>query len=373
MNVFIFPTDDRSGQATLISHYSAIGHKVFLPKFGTLGLDWSKIATWPMLLAKCTSNQKLRNLDIHGFDRPSAYFGEDHFLTTDKFDSLYASDKSCEIIDLNTENPGIDIFHTLRGGENYIQQYFDIAGKHFPNAKWVSSTLNAWNHAPGREPTNSAKLIPANYENSHQKINNVSIMGNEFELSLLGIDQYVGERSGFASFNHNFAVRQPDDYMLFSKMNALLSTSGHTPVLNYGGNVRSHGADIRFSGENGATGKFGTLSPKAAITHMSTLKAIVHFKQNDWGGGVFYHAMITGTPIITTTRYVNASNSQTYLVNGVNCVYVDTAEQAADAIRKIDSDYVYADNLKAGMRAMKDGIFNDQYWVRWIWFLRDLK
>lgn len=379
LNVFIWPTDDRSGQASVIYHYAKMGHNVFLPKHGTLGLNWKITATWPMLMCKATECPTKRNLAIHGFEREeSNLFGEDYFLTEVSFNdtNIYFDDITCKIIDVEKECPHIDVYHTLRGGENFLKHYAVQAAKYFPNAKWVSSTFNTWTITPdNREPSNAAKLIPANYEGAHSNKNNVNIMCHEFEAQLLGADAVWTSRSGFASFNHNFHVRQPEDFALFMKMNQLyidMSGVSNLDVPNFGGNVRAQGADIRYAGDKGVTGQYGTLSPKEAISMMAGLWAIVHFKQTDWGGPVFYHALNTGTPLITTQRYVNASNSSKYLINDVNCCIINSAKEAAQALYKIRTNDLFRENLTRGMVAMRESIFDQNYWARWESFLENL-
>jgi len=374
MNIFIFPTDDRSGLTSMIYHYSKLGHKVFVPKHGTLGLKWEKIATWPMLLCKSSIDKNKRNLDLYPFQENNAFFGEDFFLKTFKSSCLYDEDISCEIIDLNEKNPGIDVFHTLRGGEESLLHYFKVANEYFPYAKWVSSTMNAWNSDPGsHRPKNVAKFIPANYENKHIDVNNVNVFCVPFEKKLLDIYDESNEtfdNPEFASFNHNFAVRQPEDYQLFIKMNSILSKRNINEVANFGGNVRSSGADLRYSESNGITGKFKTISPRQSYKITSNLKAAVHFKQTDWGGGVFYYCLNSYVPIITTSKYVKYSNSSKFLINNYNSVIIDDAVFAADAVQKISCDDSYVSKLKNGMLSLQKEIFNEDYWKKWEKFIK---
>jgi len=375
MNIFIFPTDDRSGLTSMIYHYSKLGHKVFVPQPGTLGLKWEKIATWPMLLCKSSIDKSKRNLDFYPFQENNSFFGEDFFLKTFKSSCLYDEDVSCEIIDLNEKNPKIDIFHTLRGGEESLLHYFKIANEYFPNAKWVSSTMNAWNHDPGNHrPKNVAKFIPANYESKHTNVNNVNVFCVNFETKLLDIDSEfnVVDSLQFASFNHNFEVRQPDDYKFFVKMNLILKEKNIEEVKNFGGNIRSAGADIRFSEKNGVTGKFSTISPRQSYKITKNLKAAVHFKQTDWGGGVFYYCLNSGIPIITTKKYVLSSNSTNYLIDKINSIIVETPHEAAEAIEKIFKNPDYENNLKSGMEEMNLKIFNRYYWEAWEKFLKGI-
>jgi hypothetical protein len=375
MNIFIFPTDDRSGLTSIIYHYSKLGHKIFVPKPGTLGLRWEKIATWPILLCKSSVDKNKRNLELYPFKESNIFFGEDFFLKTFKSSWLYDEDVSCEIIDLNEKNPGIDIFHTLRGGEESLLHYFKVANEYFPNAKWVSSTMNAWNHDPGNHgPKNVAKFAPANYESKHMNVNNVNVFCVPFEKELLDIDSEfnIVDSFQFASFNHNFEVRQPDDYIFFTKMNSFLKEKNINEVKNFGGNVRSAGADIRFSEKNGVTGKFLTISPRQSYKITKNLKAAVHFKQTDWGGGVFYYCLNSGIPIITTKRYVLSSNSSKYLIDQTNAIIVETPYQAAESIERILNDSSYQENLKSGMKEKNLQIFNNSYWEKWNNFIKEI-
>lgn len=368
LNVFIFPTDDRSGQATLIHHYQKLGHNVFIPMYGTFGLNWKRIATWPGLLCKSLSDPSLLNIHRHLFVRDnSTMFGEDFFVRLVKHDKMYEEDVSCELVCENTI-PHIDVFHTLRGGEAYLDLYFKIASTHMPAAKWVSSTFNQHSSTPGNyKPKNAAKFIPAPYENHHEDVNNVCLVASNFEGSLLHAENY--ERNGFASFNHNFQQRQPIDYALFSEMNSMLV--GKIEVKNFGGNIRTQGADIRFSGANGITGNDATLTPPEAYSLTRSLNAIVHFKADDWGGGVFYYALNCHTPIITTQRYIDASNSKNFLINGKNCIIVNTPREAADAVLSLDKTEL-TKKLISGMEEVQKTVQGQDYWSRWERFLESI-
>jgi hypothetical protein len=175
----------------------------------------------------------------------------------------------------------------------------------------------------------------------------------------------------FASFNHNYSVRQPIDYELFVNMNKILASRGIKEVPNYGGNIRRMGADIRFNG-NGPTGKFQTLSPVENIQKYKRLSGAVHFKRHDWGGGVFFHSLHSGTPIVTTNHYINASKSQNYLIDKVNCLVANTPVEAANAI-EILMDKNKFNALSEGMKNMKQNIFGDTYWKNWRKFLDNLR
>jgi hypothetical protein len=155
-------------------------------------------------------------------------------------------------------------------------------------------------------------------------------------------------------------------------MNEALVADGEKPVINFGGNIRTQGADVRFSGEQGITGRFDTLTPPQAYILTKQILAAVHFKADDWGGGVFYYCLNTGTPIITTQRYINNSNSSKYLINDVNCIVVNTPEEAASAVKSLRSDPERAARLAQGMREMKAQLQSYDYWKRWETFLKGL-
>jgi hypothetical protein len=173
-----------------------------------------------------------------------------------------------------------------------------------------------------------------------------------------------------ASFNHNYHVRQPEDFALFTAMNNQLSAVGESQVFNYGGNIRAMGADIRYSGA-GPTGNYTTLSPFDCLKEIMSLSAIVHFKSTVWGGGVFFHALHTSTPIITTKRYVDASNSSEYLIHGHNCIIIENQSDSARAVIQVMNDKSFRDHLIDGMIEMKQKIFSDEYWNVWKSFIDD--
>lgn len=376
MNVFIFPTDDRSGLASMIYHYSKLGHKVFIPRKGTLSLRWERIATWPAMLCKSSEDKTKRNLELYPFEENISFFGEDYFLKDFFSSSLYDDDISCSIVNLEEKSYDIDVFHTLRGADEFLPSYFAIAKIFFPKAKWVSSTLSAWNSNPGNyNPLNVAKFIPANYENKHSDVNNINILCVPFEKELLDINcksNEIPENISFASFNHNFHVRQVADHSFFTRMNDLLKKKDLPEVPNFGGNVRSSGADIRYSGSNGVVGKFQTLSPRQCYKFISSLKAAIHFKQTDWGGGVFYYCLNSGIPIVTTKSYVQASNSSSYLIDGYNSIIIDNDVEASNVIEKLTFDDRLVENLKSGMSEIQNQIFSEIYWNNWEKFLKGL-
>jgi hypothetical protein len=368
MNVFIFPSDDRSGLATLIHHYSSRGHNVYVPRHNSGPFSHSKCAFWPALLCKNSKQPTKRNIEVYPFRALNdQYFGEDHFLkTTSDWGPLYEDNVTCDMIDLATWRGHIDIYHTLRGSDFYLHNLQGIPKVYFPDAKWVSSTLSAMCYDQMKlSPSSIAKFCPAPYEdyNSYLSFN---VFPTDWEAKLLNVSQINVQRTETASFNHNFAVRQPEDYKLFCEMNSLLPDE--LKAQNYGGNARGCGADIRYSGNNGVTGKCTTLTPKEALQKYYSLRAAILFKQTDWGGGVFYHAMMTNTPIITTRRYVTASNSYSYIKHNVNAIVIDTPEEAARAVIALQDDE-YLQRLQLGWEYIKNTIFQHDYWSKWDKFI----
>jgi len=247
--------------------------------------------------------------------------------------------------------------------------YKKLSDRYFKNAVWISSTLNACDHNPQALKANKyAKILPANYETT---VRGMNIFCTDVEWKLLVITKSVDlydRQPVVASFNHNYHVRQQQDFALFTAMNDKLHSLGKEKVINYGGNIRAMGADIRYS-HDGPTGNYATLSPKENLEKIQTLSAIVHFKGTDWGGGVFFHALHSSTPIITTSRYIQNSNSYEYLIDGYNCIVVNDVDEATKAVVKITSDIDLRNKIIDGMRQMKLRIFNAEYWSMWKKFI----
>lgn len=371
MKVVIFPTSDRLGQASAIKHYHELGHQVYVPRHGTLRLDWTTGAQWPSLLCKDPETGG-RNLEIFGLRKDGNFFGEDSFVETQDIvtQSEVPAVRICSEEEFNDTD--FDVYHSLRGAESYLNHYQKLLkGK---KTVWVSSTLNVWNDNPsGFSPKNIARILPAPYEKNKFDNSNVFDMWClDIEYDLLGLPREEFNREEiFASFNHNFHVRQPEDYRLFCDMNEVLEKRGIKPIVNYGGNVRAMGADIRYS-NGGPVGNYETLSPLDTIKKYKTLRGVVHFKQTDWGGGVFFHALFSHTPIITTKRYVDRSNASKYLIDGENSIHVNTAEEAADAVETLLKDEEFK-RLSSGMRKLKEELIGESYWRKWELFLSNLK
>jgi hypothetical protein len=389
LNILLLPADDRGFQAGIPYHYAKLGHNVFVPKFGSPDLDWTKIPTWPSLLMKSQSDCRKRNLDIHGFPKGNELlFGEDCFMerelhemqsTARKTGMPYDSVAACELIDLSKQRVHIDAFHTSANAVLDLEKLFDFTKKYAPHAKWISSTLTHWEHNPGGfNPKNVVRTLPANYDNVFTNRNSCNFYRHHTEFELYDVNRdesslvYGQRQGGFAGFNHNFHIRQPDGYRLFCETNDILRPHG-VQIENYGGNVRKYGADVRYSGDHGVTGKYTTLSPRRAALRYTQLDACVHFKNTDWGGGVPACCRFSATPMITTQHFIDMSHSASTLINGVNCIVVNNASDAAAAVIRLKNDEQLKIKLRRGMLDMHNSLFNDAYWCAWEKMLDNLE
>jgi hypothetical protein len=387
-NVCIIPSGDRSGQANLIQFYSKIGCDVYLPRYGTGGLDWKKTATWPMLLTRSLRQPNKRNLEIHGFDRTEdVIFGEDRFIISEDNGPLYRdSAVKCEIIDFEKERVPIDIFQTLRG-DKYLESAIKFSKKYFPEAKWVSSTISPYNPTPPLNlySKNVCRMMPGKYDpRLYQDANYFDIYPSGFEFDLLNVKQSNSPRSGFASFNHNFQLRYPEEFKFFKKLNKKLRRNGLT-IPNFGGNTIGQGADIKYSraglaninyaslrerfllffkGAHHFAVTWPTLSIRQAAQMNTQLKAVVIFKENDFGSGVVWYALTAGTPIITHQRYVDATQAHGLIVHDKNAIIANTVDEAAKAVLKLEKDEKYLMKLSQGMQETFQNLVNDEYWKK---------
>lgn len=388
LNICVIDSDDRGGQIGLPYHYAKLGHDVFMPKPGSPGLDWRRIPVWPRLLMRSQSEPTKRNLEIHGYPQgDNVLFGEDRFIEAelDQMGSLYTSEAACDLVDFSTEKIHIDAFHTTCNAVTELNNIFNnFVTPYMSNAKWINSSFNHWEHYPlGLRAKNICRMLPANYDNEFQYAepdHACNFYRHHTEFELYGVkrehmEMIQGPRSGYASFNHNYSVRQPQSeaYPMFKKMNELLEPHGII-VPNFGGNIRGHGADVKYAGENGITGKGGTLSPRQAAQKYLSIKAVVHLKNTDWSGGVPAYSRFSSTPVITTQTFIDNSHSQATLIHDFNCIVVKSAEEAAMAVLRLEKDDAYATKLRIGMYELHKSLFeNDSYWAAWERMLANLE
>ena len=393
-NICIIPSGDRQGQANLIHHYCKIGWDVYLPEHGTGNLNWKKTATWPGLLCRSLKNPNYRNLDLHGFKRTEGnIFGEDRFIQLEDNGSLY-EDRSiaCELIDFEKEKVSIDAFHTLRGMDDYLKSALALAKKYFPNAAWISSTISPYSQTPplGRVPENVCRMMPAKYVPDYSDKNFFDFYPSGFEFDLLNVKKDETPRTGFASFNHNFQLRYPEEFRFFRKLNKKLRKH-KISVPNFGGNTVGQGADIKYSQASFAKIDYTslrerfllffrgsrhfhltwpTLSVRNAARKTAQIKASVVLKPNDYGGGVVWYSLISGTPIITHQRYVDATNAQDIIIHNHNSIVVTTVDEAAKAILRLERDEEYLNKLINGMRATYRKLVPPEYWEKFRVFIQ---
>jgi hypothetical protein len=393
-NICIIPSGDRSGQANLIHFYSKIGFNVYLPAHGTGGLNWKRTATWPGLLCRSLKNPNYRNLDLHGFKwTENNIFGEDRFIQLEDNGPLY-EDRSiaCELVDFKKEKVSIDAFHTLRGMDDYLKSALSLAKKYFPNAKWISSTISPYSQTPplGRVPENVCRMMPAKYVPDYLDKNFFDFYPSGFEFDLLNVKKNETPRTGFASFNHNFQLRYPEDFRFFRKLNKKLRKHKLT-IPNFGGNTIGQGADIKYSrasftkidyaslrerfllffkGAHYFHLTWPTLSIREAAQLNTQLKAVIIFKENDYGSGVVWYAMLASTPIITHQRYVNDTNAQDIIIHDYNSIIVNTEDEAVEAVLRLEKDEEYLNKLISGMRETYNKLVTDGYWDKFGEFVR---
>jgi hypothetical protein len=195
---------------------------------------------------------------------------------------------------------------------------------------------------------------------------------NRIEFDELNVDYTRDrERSGWASFNHNLALRQLFYYRMQADINAMLPDG--IKVINYGGNIRSMGADTKYSGECGITGNDPTLSPRQAMKKYTEIRGVLHLKQADWAGGVPAMSRFAKTPIVVTQKYVNDTKSDDVFIDGFNCLIRNSNEEIVDAIVRINRDDDLFSVLSQGQDEMNSRLFSSDYWDRWDKFMRSLR
>lgn len=372
LNIFIADKDNRD-VTSLVYHYCKLGHRVFLPRPGTAGFALQP--SWPRLLMKSSKDTSKRNLDIYGYEKyDEVKFGEDRFISQEIDEiqqKLYEADVSCELVDVEKDDVHIDAWHTTPNSIVEIREWMDYARKHFPHAKWISSCMTHWDHSLSFNPQNLVKFLPANYRDIRPDLNQTKMYRHRIEFEIMNIDyQTAKERSGWASFNHNFSVRQPQHFALQQEVNARLAGKIHIP--NFGGNIRVVGADIKYSGENGITGKDQTLSPRQAMRMYTQLRGVLHLKQADWAGGVPSMSRMAKCPIIVTQKYIEDTKSEQMLVHGFNCISTNNVEEVVDAVSRINDDDQLWRKLSEGQDKMNEILFDENYWQQWEQFMENL-
>jgi glycosyltransferase involved in cell wall biosynthesis len=324
-------------------------------------LNWSNKTVYPAVLAKSYQDPSKRNIDLYGIEINNNSFGEERFLATEyaDFGVIYDDNVLVEMVDFTKHKIDIDLYHIPRGSPP--EELHKFAKKYFrTDTTYIYSNISPYHYMEVRDK-NVCMFLPASYDNHFKDRNTSYVYPHWFEAVLLDAFTTSNKREGFASFNHNFHVRQPEDFKLFSEMNKILS-SHNINVPNYGGNIRGQGADVGYSKDKGITGNYETLSMRKAYEKYFGLRSAILFKGNDWGGGVVCNAINAGTPLITTKRYVEITHAQNVLKDGYNCFVITTPQEAAEAVLKLNSDDALVKTMSANMLSVRDSLFTDAYW-----------
>ena len=383
LNILIIDHGSRSGQIGLPYHYSKLGHNVYMMKPGCADFDWDKIPTWPRMLMKSSPNNNKRNFEIDTLPSFDDFeYGEDRFLVSQNKElrsKLYDEDIHCTLIseeDLLNGKVKIDAVHTTDHCAHppVLKSRLSWIRKHVPHAKWISSSFDPGALKPlGITPPNVCRFLPAIYRHIYRDVNSCNFYRHRFEFDLLGVD-YSSERkrSDFGSFNHNFAVRDPNCYKWFSQVVDAVKEEGIN-LQNYGANVRAHGADLKYDSESGVTGKLKTLSPRDAAKKYTTLRAVVHFKFDDWAGGVPAYSRFSRTPMIIFNQWIRNTCAQDVWIPGFNCIAIDNLNEAVQAIVELNKNDELVKILSEGVKETDQRLFHQGYWDQFDAMLQNLQ
>ena len=374
-NIFIADFGNRAQSMGLPYHYSMLGHNVYMLKPGEFReeWDWSNIPVWPRLLHKEGRGSNTRNLE--NFPNLEVEFGEDFFIQIERDQILktsYDSDSHVTLVtqkDLEILGKEIDIFHTTEFCISVLDHRLSWAKKFLPNAAWVSSCFNPSHvntgHPGGYSPKNVCILMPSPCENMFPDKNRFHMFRHNFEFDLLGIDKRQRKEKSrlVSSFMHNFSVRDPEYYKVFTILVNEFSKIG-IELVNFGANIRSAGADIRYSGGGPTGSKFETLSVRQSCLKYYESRAILHMKGLDWAGGVPAHAQMSGTPFVTITPYILSSNYGNFYNSQTGTIVCNSIEEIFYSIREIvEKEPVYQD-LSQKIKNLEKVFFDDSYWNR---------
>jgi hypothetical protein len=381
-NVFIVDYGNRSQAMGLPYHYSRLGHRVFMLKPGEFKDEWNwkKIPIWPRLLHKEGPGSSVRNLQNYRNEDIDVLFGEDSFLEQERDDILktsYDSDAHVTLVtesDLKTLGKDIDIFHTTEFCIDVLDHRVSWAQKFLPKSSWISSCFNPAHvksgHPGSNEPDNVCILMPSPCEYMFPNKNRFHMFRHEFEFDLLGINQRERKVKSrlISSFMNNFSVRDPIYYKIFKELEPELKKI-NIELINFGANIRSVGADIRYSGGGPTGSNFETLSVRQSCFKYLETRAVLHMKGLDWAGGVPAHAQMSGTPFITIAPYIQASNYGKYYNIENGTVICNSIEEIFSTIVSIvENDDVYSE-LSKRMLNSRHKMFDNDYWNRFDQFI----
>tara|TARA_R110000824_G_scaffold357562_2_gene545079 strand:- start:2831 stop:4036 length:1206 start_codon:yes stop_codon:yes gene_type:complete len=401
MKILILDTNRRD-IASLIYHYCKLGHEVFYIKpFSTDLLEWKETVLWPVLLTWSTENPDLTNFYYHGYNELEELpYGEDNFLYLEDFvEPLVDKSIKIKLVDIEKENNFFDAVHLTPGkNDKQLKVFLEIIEKYCQGAKIINSTFDPHHFlaevgAPGHTQahnkferfklsSNSCEFLPAIYEGYSKKIgikNYVPFFRHPHEIELLGVDINIEkdnwrDKREFASFMHNFKARHSDLASSFDEVTKSAKDNLDCHVENYGSNIRGT-SDLRYSGKKGLTGNYVTLSPRGAIKKFFDCRGIVHFKSDDWAGGVEVHGRSTNSPLIIPEQYFyNTKMESTYgkFAHAGSVIGVNTVEEVGLALEYLLNDK-NCESTKNVVSLINQSIFTNDYWDKWKNFLERLE
>lgn len=358
-SVFIFPSPSQQVYS-VIYHYGIMGWDIYMPIHGHKGFDWTRSSSMGGLLAKNPQDKTKRNIDLLGPPN-KPFHGSNRFLKSQykNFGKIYDQDISVHMVNLKETKINVDLFHVCNALD--IGRSIKFAKNHLSGAKLVNHTWHSMDKGK-----NLVISRPSNLQNKH---NSFDFYRHDFEFDILNAPKVANERKGFASFCHNFGNREKQGTKLFKGMNKILKSNNINPIINYGSNIRKQGADIGYSKEKGITGKLITLSQRDAATMYVGLRAVIVFRKNDRGGGIPSHALMTGTPIITTDGYLNRTSAKNVFKNDYNCLVIGSSEDAAKVVMELEKDDDKVQELSYNMVETYKSLHSDEYWEKWKKFL----
>lgn len=387
MNILILDTNRRE-TAAVAYHYTRLGHNVFYIKPYTTDLiDWPNTILWPILLTWAAEDDSKTNFEYHGYDKTKEFdYGEDNFLILEDFvEPISPKHLKVKLIDLDKDKVDIDVVHIL---PHFQGKWFNninfMLGKYFPSAKVINSSFDPGNYEERITAyENACEFLPAMYENFPKEKygikNSVGFLRHPVEIELLGID-YSNHKDDWkshkniASFMHNFEVRQGKQAVDFFNGLSDLFKQHSVKIENFGGNIRGQGADLRYTGENGITGKYTTLSPRNSFIEFFKSRAILHLKSDDWAGGCEIGSRASGSPMIVFSHYYKYTNMKRTFgdIAGKVIMSADSGNDIVNAINYVLQD----DNRETMGNLIYDNnkkLFNDNYWASWESFIGNLE
>jgi len=392
LNVFIEDTACRSQAMNLPFHYARANCNIYMLKPGEFkdSRDWSKTTIWPRLLFKPSANSSERNLSNYRLNEDDILYGEDYFLINERDEILATTYKDNAHVTLVSENElktlgkEIDVFHTSEFCKNNLNKLLSWGNHWLPNAKWISSCVDPGDvnkgHPGPKQPDNICLVAPSPCENMFDNSgkNVVLMFRNKFELELIGANKNLERNQNvISSFMHNFHVRDPGYYKLFCELKEYVGKLG-IEITNYGGNIRGHGADLRYN-KGGKEGKgpsgsnFETLSIRKSIEKYYSSRAILHLKGLDWAGGVPAHSQMTGTPLITILPFLQASNYLKSYNQSTGTIICNSTQEILEAIVAIVNNEQLFKDLSTKMLNLEETFFSKSYWEKWVYFVNNLK